>query len=168
MLVTARPAKVLSLCHGSGARVQLEIFPLLSLPPPPPPPRRRYLAWSFASASWLRSCWAGELSRTSAGCARAFYNALQTRHREGAVPGLRTCQSPCAARQLHQLLSTVSLHRRSHHAFRCYPLWKSASRTSHALREGALGGHRVIAPDGVCSWKHRCTNAKGRSAKELW
>lgn len=148
VLVTVYPIKVLSLwpmswscvsswnfflcfCCGCGRRLRHHPLQL----------RRRLLARVPLSLG---------VSRTSAGCARGFYSPLQRRHWEGAVPGLCTHQSPCAARQLHQLLATVSLQRRrSHHAFCSYLLWESARRAPRALRQGALGVIGVIAPAGV-------------------
>lgn len=108
------------------------------------------VACSFAGASLARVLLGSGVSRTSAGCARGFYNPLQRRHREGAVPGLRTRQSWCTAPQLNQLLATVSFHQHSHLAFCGYLLWESSSRAPHTLREGAPGSLGVTEPDGVC------------------
>lgn len=66
------------------------------------------VACSFAGASLARVVLGSGVSRTSAGCARGFYNPPQRRHREGAVPGLRTRQSPRAAPRLNRRLATVS------------------------------------------------------------
>lgn len=158
VFVTERPVKVLSLWRGFWGPLSVWRFFLRFCCA-----AAAAVACSFAGASLARVLLGLGVSRTSAACARGFYNPLQRRHREGAVPGLRTRQSSCAAPQLNQLLATVSLHKRSHPAFCGYLLWESSTRAPQALREGALGSLGVIAPDGVCGWNHR----KEEFAKKL-
>lgn len=121
MLVTARPVEVLSLCPDFWCPVSNWRFFLCFR-------CRRRGCLQLLRRLLARVPLGSGVSTTSAGCARGFYNPLQRRHREGAVPGLRSRQYPCAARQPHRLLATVSLHRRIQHAFCSYLLWESASR----------------------------------------
>lgn len=79
---------------------------------------------SIATRSFLVLVFLGSgVSRALAGCALGFYNPLQRRHGEGAVPGtaysLAREGSAAQQQQLRQLLAAVSLRHRSHHAFCC-------------------------------------------------
>ncbi|XP_054979026.1 uncharacterized protein LOC129400086 isoform X2 [Sorex araneus] len=131
--------------------------PALPLPPPP-------AAWRAPLGSGPAGLGVG---RSSAGWAGSFYHRRPRRHREGAVPAPRSRQSPCAARQLHQLWATVSVTRAATTPF---PATCGASLRAGrplALREGALGVLGVTAPDGVCSWDHRGTRAQARTCRKL-